>query len=212
MKLFVHSSASGSNNCYVVGSDSSSRNPEQGCAFIVDPGHIDQEIIDFIEDNHYTLSGILVTHNHSNHIRGVKTFMRIYNTVVFAVNPVISGYKTNMIRDGDILSIPPFHIEALSVPGHAMDAVVYKVNRLLFTGDSLSAGLVGTTSSAYGARAQVTALQSKIFSLPGNYAILPGHGPPSTLDVERRSNAGVQLYERSAKSRFSIPLPDFCHN
>ncbi|MDR2194264.1 MAG: MBL fold metallo-hydrolase [Treponema sp.] len=203
MKLFFHSSVSGSNNCYVLGSDP---DDEKQTALVIDPGHIDQKIIDFIEDNAYTLGGVLVTHDHLNHVRGITTFKRLYHLDIYAVNPVISEQKTIMIQDGDVFSIPPFRIEAFSIPGHTTDSVIYNIGNLLFTGDSLSAGLVGKTFSLYGARIQLNALQSKIFSLPGDYMVLPGHGPPSSLDVERKSNAGIQFYTQKIKYRPSFAV------
>jgi glyoxylase-like metal-dependent hydrolase (beta-lactamase superfamily II) len=201
MKLFLHSSISGSNNCYILGTGAEH---VKQVAIIIDPGHIDQKIIDFIENNNYALGGILVTHDHINHIRGLRTLMRLYDTDIFAVNPVITEYKTTMIRDGDVFAISPFRIEVFSVPGHATDAMIYKIGQLLFTGDSLSAGLVGKTFSSYGARIQMNALQSKIFSLPGDYMIFPGHGPPSSLDSERRLNAGLQFYAQNTKHHLSF--------
>lgn len=203
MKLFFHSSVSGSNNCYVLGTEPDC---EKQAAIIIDPGHIDQKIIDFIEDNNYTLSGILVTHDHLNHTRGINTLKRLYHPDIYTVNPVIAQQKTVMIRDGDIFSIPPFRIEAFSVPGHATDSMIYNIENLLFTGDALSAGLVGKTFSLYGAKIQINALQSKIFSLPGDYVVLPGHGPPSSLDVERQLNAGIQLYTQKVKHRSSFTI------
>jgi glyoxylase-like metal-dependent hydrolase (beta-lactamase superfamily II) len=187
----------------VLGTDTGD---EKQAAVIIDPGHIDQKIIDFIEDNRYTLGGILVTHDHLNHVRGIKTLKRLYHLDIYAVNPVISEQKTIMIRDNDVFSIPPFRIEAFSVPGHATDAVIYNIENLLFTGDSLSAGLVGKTSGPYGERIQINALQSKVFSLPGDYLVLPGHGPPSSLDVERKSNAGIQFYTQKIKHRPSFTV------
>ncbi len=206
MKLFCHQNKSGSNNCYVVGSD-----PDQNekVALIIDPGHIDQQIIDFIENNDYTLGGILVTHEHNNHVRGIQTLMRLYKTAIFAANPLIAGYKTTMVRDGDVFRVQPFRIEVFSIPGHAADAVIYNIDMLLFTGDSLSAGLTGATSSYYAERVQANALQSKIFSLPGDYIVLPGHGPPSSMGVERQANAGIQHYIRHKVQPTFLPDLDF---
>jgi hypothetical protein len=47
----------------------------------------------------------------------------------------------------------------------------------------------------------MNALRSKVLSLPGNCIILPGHGPPSSLDAERQFNAGIQFYEESKTKR-----------
>jgi glyoxylase-like metal-dependent hydrolase (beta-lactamase superfamily II) len=197
MKLFFHSSVSGSNNCYILGTEA---DDERQTALIIDPGHIDQKIIDFIEDNDYTPGGILVTHDHLNHVRGIGTLMRLYSkTPIFALNPTVADHKTTMIRDGDTFSIPPFRITAYSVPGHATDAIIYRIGNMLFTGDALSAGLVGRTFGAYAAKIQMNALQSKIFSLPGDFAIFPGHGPLSSLDAERHCNAGARLHSQNER-------------
>jgi glyoxylase-like metal-dependent hydrolase (beta-lactamase superfamily II) len=218
VKLFLHTADAGSNNCYLVGSEFDApqtagqiaveASDQPKVAFIIDPGHIDQSIINFIEENDYTLKAVLLTHDHLNHTKGIKTLMRIYDLDVYAGNPVVFGKKTTMVRDGDIITIGPFSIEIISVPGHALDSVIYKVEHFLFTGDSLSAGLVGKTSSSYGARLQINALQRSILSLPGDYAILPGHGPPSSLQAERRFNAGILLHEhkKSRRPMFNLDL------
>jgi glyoxylase-like metal-dependent hydrolase (beta-lactamase superfamily II) len=106
-----------------------------------------------------------------------------------------------LIRDRDIFYIGPFRVEVISVPGHSSDSVVFKIDRLLFTGDAMTAGLVGKTASTYGATIQMAALRSKILSLPGDFTILPGHGPPSSLEAERHFNAGIQMYEQNKNRR-----------
>jgi glyoxylase-like metal-dependent hydrolase (beta-lactamase superfamily II) len=216
MKLFFHYCTFGFSNCYVLGTEPSpekvpegktaSRDPapcgeELREAIIIDPGYMDEEIITCLESNEYHLRGALITHDHVHHVHGLRTLKRIYDAPIYAVNPVIEEYKTNMVRDGDILTIGPFSIEVISVPGHSSDSAVYRIDHLLFTGDALTAGLVGRTASTYGTAVQMTALRSKIFSLPGKYAVLPGHGPPSSLEAERRFNAGIEFYEKNKNHR-----------
>jgi glyoxylase-like metal-dependent hydrolase (beta-lactamase superfamily II) len=162
---------------------------------------MDQAIVNFIEHNEYRLRGVLITHDHLSHIRGLQTLKRIYDTDIYAVNQLVLDYKTILVRDRDILQIGSFRFEVISVPGHSPDSVVFKIDNLLFTGDALSAGLVGRTASSYGGAIQVTALQSKILALPGDFTVLPGHGPPSSLEAERRFNAGIQLYEETKNRR-----------
>jgi glyoxylase-like metal-dependent hydrolase (beta-lactamase superfamily II) len=170
-------------------------------AIIVDPGNMDETILTLIERNNYTLRGVLVTHDHLSHVRGLRTLKRIYDADIYAVNHMILDQRTTRVKDGDTLHIGPFVVEVISVPGHSSDSAVFKIGYWLFTGDALSAGLLGSTASSYGAEVQMTALRSKILSLPGNYAILPGHGPPSSLEAERRFNVGIQFYEQSKNKR-----------
>jgi glyoxylase-like metal-dependent hydrolase (beta-lactamase superfamily II) len=167
---------------------------------------MDEAVLEFIEEREYKLLGVLLTHDHLNHVRGLRTLKRIYNTDIYAVNRLVLDYKTIMVKDGDTLNIGSFPIEVSSIPGHSSDSAVFKIKHMLFTGDALSAGLVGTTASSYGAEIQVNSIRSKIFSLPGNYAIFPGHGPPSCLEAERRFNAGIQIYEENKKKRRSFTL------
>ncbi|MDR1302505.1 MAG: MBL fold metallo-hydrolase [Treponema sp.] len=210
MKLFFHYCPVSFSNCYVLGTefsyeealpDTPSNKAAPRKAVLIDPGYMDEAIVNFIENSEYHLLAVLITHDHANHVRGLQTLKRIYDADIYAVNPSIFDYKTILIRDRDICRIGPFRFEVISVPGHSPDSAVFKIDNLLFTGDALSAGLVGRTASTYGAATQMTALQSKILSLPGDFTILPGHGPPSSLEAEQRFNAGVQLYEQSKNQR-----------
>jgi glyoxylase-like metal-dependent hydrolase (beta-lactamase superfamily II) len=210
VKLFCHYCYYGFSNCYVLGTDfpeeddsgdaaDSRELPRQDGllreAVIIDPGEMSEQILRFIENNDYNLRGILITHDHPKHVHGLDTLKRIYRTEIYAVNPVVREHKTNMVRDGDLVAVGSFKFHVISTPGHSSDSAVFLTERLLFTGDSLSAGLVGRTASAYGGKVQMAALRSKILSLPGDFTVLPAHGPPSTLEAERRYNVGIKFYE-----------------
>jgi glyoxylase-like metal-dependent hydrolase (beta-lactamase superfamily II) len=201
MRIFFHYCLPGFSNCYILGSESI-----PGEAIIIDPGEMGADILNIIENNEYSLKGVLITHNHRGHVRGLRTLRRIYDAEIYAVNHIVMDYKTNLVRDRDLLNIGPFRIEVISVPGHSSDSAVYKIDNWLFTGDAMSAGLVGTTASSYGAALQMTAIRSNILSLRGDFIVFPGHGPPSTLEAERRFNAGILLYEQNRKRRPSFTL------
>jgi glyoxylase-like metal-dependent hydrolase (beta-lactamase superfamily II) len=219
MKLFFHYCPSGLSNCYVVGSDYNEKDtldnrrggrgepgnppkqPPEREALVIDPASMDEQILGFIEGNEYRVRAVLVTHDHSNHVHGLRTLRRIYDAEIYGVNHVIQEIRTTMVRDGDIIRLGPFTVAVISVPGHSADSAVFSIDNLLFTGDSLSAGLVGRTASSYGAAVQMNALRSKILSLPGTYLVFPGHGPPTSLEAERRFNAGVQMYDQTRNRR-----------
>jgi glyoxylase-like metal-dependent hydrolase (beta-lactamase superfamily II) len=212
MKLFFHYCLPSFNNCYILGSDDHKPPKSKEAlreAIIIDPGVMDKEILNFIEKNDYTLKGVLLTHDHISHVRGLRTLKRIYDAEIYAVNPLILDQQATLIRDGDVLAIGPFRVEVISVPGHSSDSTVFKIGNLLFTGDAISAGLIGTTASSYGAAIQMTALRNKILSLPGDFIILPGHGPPTSLEAERRFNAGIQQFEQRSNRRPSFALDYF---
>jgi glyoxylase-like metal-dependent hydrolase (beta-lactamase superfamily II) len=213
MVLFFHYCSRGFSNCFVAGSefDESKHDGQKREAIIIDPPQIDEAIITFIESNHYKLKAALLTHDHANHSYGLRSLVRIYENVeIYAANPVVQGCKTNMLHDGDIFTAAGFKVEAIAVPGHSADSMIYRIDQMLFTGDALTAGLLGATASSYAAIKEFSVIQHKIFSLPGNYLIFPSHGPPSTLEVERRFNVAISNYEqsvrRAAHSSFRLDL------
>ena len=196
MRLFFHYCSHGFSNCYVLGTDTS-----PGEAIIIDPANMDLVLLRIIEDNNYTLKGVLITHDHSHHVRGLKTIMKIYNTDIYAINPQVGEYHTTIVKDGVPVNIGPFMTEVFSIPGHSADSAIYKIGRFLFTGDAISAGLTGKTASSYAIANEVNALRKKILSLPGDYIVLPGHGPPSSLEAERRFNIDLNSFEQQKNKR-----------
>jgi glyoxylase-like metal-dependent hydrolase (beta-lactamase superfamily II) len=164
-------------------------------AVIADPGSMDSQLLEFIEKNDFYPRAVLVTHDHPGHVHGLRTLMRIYQPEIFAVNNSIMEIRTNPVKDGDMIQAGPFTAKVISVPGHSADSAVFQIGSLLFTGDVLTSGLAGTTDSAYGAATQMNKLRSRLLSLPGDYTVLPGHGPPSTLEAERRFNVSLNRFD-----------------
>jgi len=200
MKLLFHYCSFGFSNCYVLGSEDLSQ------AIIIDPGSMDKQVLEFIEGNGFSLGAVLVTHEHIGHVHGLRTLLRIYQPEIFAFNRTILDFKTTRVRDGDRIDIGPFSVEVISIPGHSADSVVYQIGSMLFTGDVLSSGLVGTTDSSYGAKTQMNTLRSRLLPLPGDYTVLPGHGPPSTLEAERRYNVGINRYNETQNRKPGFKL------
>ena len=202
MKLYFHYCSFGFSNCYVLGED------EGTDAVIIDPGCMDTQILHFIESNDFILRAVLITHDHRGHVQGLRTLRRVYNADIYAINRSVFDYDTKPVKDGDKFNIGPFRFEVISIPGHSADSVVYRIDNMLFTGDALTSGLVGITDSAYGAKTQMNTLRSRLLSLPGDYTVFPGHGPPSTLECERRYNIGVSQYSdiQTRKPGFKLNL------
>jgi len=207
MKLFFQYCSYGFSNCYILGEENDDTG-KPNTAIIVDPGSMENTTLETIEDNSFDLRAVLVTHDHLSHVRGLRTLNKIYKAEVFAVNQNIMNSRANMVMDGDKIIIGGFTVDVISIPGHSSDSVVYRIGNLLFTGDVLTAGLVGRTASAYGATTQMNKLRGRLLSLPGDYIVLPGHGPPSTLEAERRFNTDIFHYDQSRSRRpvFKVDL------
>ncbi len=194
MKVYFQYSPYGSANVYVLGCD------ETGDAVVVDPAEFDVNLLRFIEKNGYYVRTVLVTHNHRHHVRGLGTLRKIYESRVIASTASVCGFPCEVVRDGDrFLVSDGIGATAISVPGHSSDSLAYMVGKLVFTGDSLQAGLVGSTMSNYGHALLTRSISQKILSLPDDTIILPGHGPPSTVRAEKACNYGFDDAQKRQK-------------
>ncbi len=184
MTVFFHYSLHGFANVFLVGNDATME------AVIVDPAAFTLGLLQFIEDKGYTVKAVLVTHSHSRHIDGLRTLLRIYDAEVFSSNATLGDIPCRMVTDGENFTVCGLAVQALSVPGHSADSVVYRLDKLLFTGDTLNAGLIGKTMSQYGNKLLKEQLARKVLSLADDCLVLPGHGPPSTIGAEKLYNLG----------------------
>ena len=78
--------------------------------------------------------------------------------------------------------------EVIATPGHSKGSVTYRCENVLFTGDTLFQGDCGRTDLYGGSYEQIKASLRRLADLEGDYQVLPGHGPDSTLEEERLHN------------------------
>jgi len=182
MKVYFHINLGGFSNCYLV------VNEETCEAIIVDPGKITEEIISQIEENHLKLVAVLITHNHGSHVGGLKTLRKIYNPKIFAADWEVAGNDTTVINGDGKTRLAKMLVRYMTLPGHTSDSIVYGIENILFTGDVLSAGEIGSTNSSYSEYILRSNIEQKIYSQLDDVIIMPGHGPPSTLGAIKAFN------------------------
>lgn len=192
MKIYFHLCLEEFTNCYVVVND----NPLVKEALIIDPGKISPEILSQIEDGGYKLTAVLITHNHSNHVHGLKTLTKIYNPLIYAADYDVAGCKTMVIRGDGSLTIAGLQVDYFSVPGHTADSLVFKIGNVLFTGDTITSGIIGETSGSYFKTMLCNNIEKKIFSQTDETVIMPGHGPPSTVATEKMFNLDICAHKK----------------
>lgn len=187
MKIYFHLSLEGFSNCYVV------TNPELKKALIIDPGKITKEILEQIEMDRYSLDAVFITHNHESHLRGLSTIRKIYKPQVFAADYEVAGIDTQVLKGDGLVTAAGLTIYHMSVPGHTPDSMVYKIGKVLFTGDALSASMLGTTNNAYAEKMLLSNVHNKILTQHDDTIIMPGHGPPSSVAAEKQFNLSIAL-------------------
>ncbi|MDC7222006.1 MAG: MBL fold metallo-hydrolase [Spirochaetales bacterium] len=159
-----------------------------GEAIMVDPSRFDVPLLKMIEDNNFYVKSVLITHNHENHVHGLKTMSKIYDFNIYASEPEVMGFETIQVSEGHPFECCGMKVEPIHVRGHTQDSLIFKVRNFLFTGDLLSAGRVGTSKGARAKEHMYRDLSTKIDTLDGETIIFPGHGPPSTLAIEQKTN------------------------
>ena len=169
----------GFSNCYVVVNEQAKE------AIIIDPGKITDGIISQIEDEGLKLSAVLITHNHGSHVDGIKTLRKIYNPKIYAADWEVAKDDTQVLMGSGKIKTAKMIVRYITMPGHTADSVVYGIGNVLFTGDVLFAGSMGSTNSSYSEVILRTNIENNIFSQQDGVILMPGHGPPSTVEAAR---------------------------
>lgn len=187
MKIYFHLCLEEFTNCYIVVND----DPSVMEALIIDPGKISTEMIKQIEDGGYKLTGALITHSHTSHVKGLNTLCKIYNPYIYAADSEIFGNKTKILSGDGIINVAGLDVRFYSLPGHTSDSMIFKIGNVLFTGDTIFAGSIANTSSKYSKRMLRNNLKTKILSQTDSTILMPGHGPPTTIGTEKLYNTDL---------------------
>ena len=187
MNIFFHFSITGFSNSYLIGGD------EGGDAVLVDPGVMDKELLNLIEENGYYVRYVLLTHRHDAHVGGIRIINRIYQTEVYANTMTILDSPVHSVSDGEEFFLGDIRVKAIQVPGHSSDSLVYQIGNALFTGDVLLSGKIGSTTTELSRSLLIRSIMEKLFNLNESCMIFPGHGPPSTLKAEKFFNPDIHL-------------------
>ena len=172
-------------NCYLL------INEEYKQAVLIDPGEVTTQMIDQIESGGYKLCAVLLTHSHPNITRGLNTLLKIYSPVIYCANCDIKNCELFILKGDGHINIAGFDVEYFSCPGHSSDSMVYKIGLIMFTGESLTAGMIGETDTQYSKKILLNNLKQKVLSQTDGTILFPGRGPPSSVGAEKKFNNDI---------------------
>ena len=195
---------------------------DSGEGILVDPGDEAERIIDLVKRCGVRVRGIYLTHAHFDHLLAVRDlrsdlgcgfYLHRGDELILKLAPKYAREfigrvippppdPDGWIEDGQIIRIGESSCKIIHTPGHTPGSVCYLLEeeRVVLTGDTLFAGSIGRADLPGGDLRQLrSSILDKLLKLPDDYAIYPGHGPSSTIGVERRMNPFVRSFVDSGR-------------
>ncbi len=189
--------------------------PGRDDALVIDPGLEPHLILDFLRQQNLTPAAILNTHGHADHIAGNETLKGAFPQAPLLIGaneaalladaeanlsapfgmPIVSPPADRLVREGEVIEAAGIPLEVLEVPGHSPGHVVFVYRDspcLVFGGDVLFRGGIGRYDFPNSNGPLLfRGIREKMFRLPPDAVVYPGHGPVTTIGHEQRSNPFV---------------------
>ena len=157
-------------------------------AIFIDAGDLNAEISAFIDQQRLHPTKAFITHDHYDHTGGLPQMVSRYGAEVLAAHTPCGGCPATPLKHGDTVQVGDLTGTVLATPGHTPSSLCLALAGMVFTGDALFAGSVGGTASAAAKNQQLEAIRTHLFALPDETEVHTGHGPSSTIGIERRYN------------------------
>lgn len=193
-------------NCYVAADEETKK------AFIVDPGGHNVDMVNYCKENHYHVEYIILTHGHGDHIGGVAATKKEFpdaklvacvhekmmladpnlNMSLLTCGTPIALAMNHYVGDGEVLQVGNMELKFLHTPGHTPGGMCIVTGNVVFSGDTLFQQSIGRTDfpgSSYPAIKE--SIEKKLYTLPDNTTVLPGHMGSTTIGYEKENNPFV---------------------
>lgn len=199
-------------NCYIVWNDKND-------ALVVDPSCFNDleqnQLMQFIDDNNMIIRYIVITHYHFDHVMGSaflsnklgiplsihKDYIQLAGNFDINIQSQYFGFQIknppkpkNLLEHGDELILGDEKIKVIHVPGHSPCSIALysQENAFLISGDILFEGGIGRTDLACGdMELLLYGIKNKLFVLPENTIVYPGHGGFTTIGNEKKFNTFI---------------------
>ncbi len=192
-------------NCYVVGDEKTKQ------AIVIDPGDEPDRIIELIKNNGFEVSTIICTHAHFDHIGVVGDIKKVTDAKILLHKDDIELYEgakdqaafwgydlddiphpDGFLNEGNEVKAGNLIFKVLHTPGHSPGGICLYGEGVVITGDTLFQGSVGRTDFQGGDIIKLRESFKRLLDLPEDTTVLSGHGPETTIGIEKRENLFVE--------------------
>lgn len=181
-------------------------------AVLIDAGDDAWLILETIHDNRLKLKAVYATHCHFDHVLAVNDLRQVVRVPFYIhrddLETLMMGREMTrrflgidvpdppspdgFVEEGMNIEVGSTSLRVIHTPGHSPGSVCYYGEKILFSGDTLFKGSVGRTDAPGGSTEQlVKSIVDKIFTLPDDVRVFPGHGPETTIGWEKKHNPFV---------------------
>jgi hydroxyacylglutathione hydrolase len=197
MKITTLEVGSFLSNCYVV-ADEKSRD-----GIIVDPGASARRILDEVNGQKLTIKFIVATHAHMDHVSAVNEVKKATNAI-FAIHQADARLLTKggmmglygpaatpdlILKEGSHIDFGSISLSVIETPGHSPGGICLLGHGVVFTGDTLFRQGIGRYDfPGCSGRDLMASIRKKLMVLPDSTVVYPGHGPATSIGLERTSN------------------------
>ncbi|MBN1595065.1 MBL fold metallo-hydrolase [candidate division FCPU426 bacterium] len=190
-------------NCYIIWE------AESGKAAIIDPGTEDPRIPEWIQRRQLSVSYIINTHGHADHIGGNAWCKRTYKAPLLmhaADRKILHDPRANLsdmlgmqtispdpdlvLEGSEVLILGKHSLAVIHTPGHTPGSICLLVDeKMLISGDTLFYSSIGRSDIPGGdMKTLQSSIRERLFVLPESTAVYPGHGPATTIGFEKANN------------------------
>jgi len=185
-------------------------------AILIDPGFSNETEYQSFKTTlkEATLEAIVLTHAHVDHVLGLQRVLKDFDVKVyvnnddlflwnnfgsqatmFGLNQVAFSFTPESLPKDEEFEVGGFKFECLYTPGHSPDhtSLYFKDEDIVIAGDALFNGSIGRTDLYQGSfEVLEQSIKEKLYTLPGNTKVYPGHGPTTTIEAEKVNNPFVK--------------------
>ncbi|MCP4709379.1 MAG: MBL fold metallo-hydrolase [Planctomycetes bacterium] len=193
-------------NCYIIRETEDAKE-----CLIIDPGFSPEPLVELLQQNDWRPQRIILTHGHCDHIAGIKLLRETFDSIPVGISSLDQNMLTNdkenlawmtggllkldepenILEPGDIIKIGQLELNVLPTPGHTPGGISFYCEKAaaVFVGDALFSGSIGRTDFPNGdTNALLSGIREQIFTLPEDTVVYTGHGPATTVGIEKNTN------------------------